>query len=141
MRDLPDTRGVPVVRADFTNDAIWEMLEAEILTPTAEGFLAHVDFVEDRALMGRDEATIVADIPRAYPHRYQHPVMFIVDAVTISTPEHPLLVVDLHEAEACEAFRAVPRQVQAIENNLSIANMDFFEFAGSVDADGVFRGF
>jgi hypothetical protein len=35
----------------------------------------------------------------------------------------------------------VPRQVQAIENNLSIANMDFFEFADSADADGVFRGF
>jgi len=49
--------------------------------------------------------------------------MFIVDAVTISTPEHPLLV------------------VQAIEHNLSIANLDLFELAGSVGADGVFRGF
>ena len=27
------------------------------------------------------------------------------------------------------------------ENNLSIANMDFREFAESVDPDGVFRGF
>ena len=29
----------------------------------------------------------------------------------------------------------------SIEANLSIANMDFGEFAGSVGADGVFRGF
>jgi uncharacterized protein DUF6924 len=28
-----------------------------------------------------------------------------------------------------------------VENNLSLANMDFEEFADSVDADGVFRGF
>jgi hypothetical protein len=28
-----------------------------------------------------------------------------------------------------------------IENNLSLANMDFEEFAEAVDPDGVFRGF
>ncbi|HLF89873.1 MAG TPA: hypothetical protein VI451_13065 [Anaerolineales bacterium] len=38
-------------------------------------------------------------------------------------------------------FRAIPSQIQGIENNLSIANMDFEEFADSVDEDGVFRGF
>jgi hypothetical protein len=32
-------------------------------------------------------------------------------------------------------------QIQAIENNLSIDNMDFEEFAGAVGSDGVFRGF
>jgi hypothetical protein len=31
--------------------------------------------------------------------------------------------------------------IQSIQNNLSIANMDFEEFANSVDDDGVFRGF
>jgi hypothetical protein len=28
-----------------------------------------------------------------------------------------------------------------VENNLTIANMDFDDFAGAVQADGVFRGF
>jgi hypothetical protein len=28
-----------------------------------------------------------------------------------------------------------------VENNLSLVNMDFVEFAESVDPDGVFRGF
>jgi hypothetical protein len=28
-----------------------------------------------------------------------------------------------------------------VENNLSLFNMDFFEFADAVEADGVFRGF
>ena len=38
-------------------------------------------------------------------------------------------------------FRAVPTSIQSIENNLSLANMDFVEFAESVDPDGVFREF
>jgi len=29
----------------------------------------------------------------------------------------------------------------SVENNLSISNMDFSDFADSADADGVFRGF
>jgi hypothetical protein len=28
-----------------------------------------------------------------------------------------------------------------MEANLSLANMDFFEFADAVDPDGIFRGF
>ena len=141
MADLPETRGVPVVRADFANDALWTQLKEEIASPTDDGFLANVEFVEDRSLAGLDEARIVEAVPRAYPHHYEHPVMFVVDGVTVSSPDHPLLVIDLSEGDASEPFRSVPRQVQAIENNLSIANMDFFEFADSADADGVFRGF
>jgi hypothetical protein len=29
----------------------------------------------------------------------------------------------------------------SVENNLSLANMDFEEFANAVDVDGLFRGF
>jgi hypothetical protein len=29
----------------------------------------------------------------------------------------------------------------SVENNLSIGNMDFDEFANAVDKDGIFRGF
>jgi len=39
------------------------------------------------------------------------------------------------------AFRCVVTEVASIEVNLSIANMDFHEFADSVGEDGVFRGF
>lgn len=38
-------------------------------------------------------------------------------------------------------FRIIPSEMWGIENNLSIANMDFRDFADSADADGVFRGF
>jgi hypothetical protein len=66
--------------------------------------------------------------------------LMVVDDLTIRSPEHPILVVDLGREPGRE-FRAAPAAVQSIENNLSIANMDFAEFADAVDEDGVFRGF
>jgi hypothetical protein len=38
-------------------------------------------------------------------------------------------------------FRCEVGEVASIEANLSIANMDFEEFADGVEDDGVFRGF
>jgi hypothetical protein len=49
-------------------------------------------------------------------------------------------VLDLGE-EPERPFRVIPREMQGIADNLAIANMDFYEFAESVDPDGVFRGF
>ncbi|WP_435208778.1 DUF6924 domain-containing protein [Micromonospora sp. bgisy143] len=138
---LPETRAVPVIRADFSDDGGWERLRDEICSPTTEGFAAAVEFVEDRSLVGLVGAAIAGCFPRAYPTRYRHPVLFVVDAVTVSLPEHPLLVVNLNEHDDTGSFRTLPRQVQAIENNLSIANMDVAEFARSTGPDGVFRGF
>ena len=56
-------------------------------------------------------------------------------------PDHALLVLDLLEESAGGEFRAVPSAVQSIENNLSIGNMDFDDFATAAGDDGVFRGF
>lgn len=68
-------------------------------------------------------------------------MIFIADSVTMTSPDHPLLVIDLRHDGTHAPFRSTPREVQSIENNLSLCNMDFFEFAEAVDADGVFRGF
>jgi hypothetical protein len=140
VADLPDTWCVPVIRADFSDDDVWARLKEEILSPTEEGFAANVEFVEDTTLVGLDEAAIAASYPRAYPHRYRHPVLFVVDHVAVSRRGHPVLVVNLNERDPSGPFRALPRQVQSIENNLSLANMDYSEFAQSAGADGIFRG-
>jgi hypothetical protein len=34
----------------------------------------------------------------------------------------------------------IPTELWSVENNLALGNMDFKDFAQSVDADGVFRG-
>ena len=141
MAGLPQTWSVPVVRADFSDDRVWQRVTQEIVTATHEGFGADVEFVEDRALIGMDAAAIAAGYPRTYPEDYRHPVVFVVDAVTVSVPEHPLLVVNLNMRVPTGPFRTLPRHVQSIQNNLSLANMDYVEFARSTGADGVFRGF
>ncbi len=69
-----------------------------------------------------------------------HSFVIVVDRTAITHPEHAVLVIDLF-ADANPTLRALPSTVQAIENNLSIANMDFEEFAAAAEDDGVFRGF
>jgi len=66
--------------------------------------------------------------------------MFMIDHIALSQPDYPILVVDLY-TELGRTFRVIPAEMWGIENNLSIANMDFEEFADAVDSDGVFRGF
>lgn len=66
--------------------------------------------------------------------------MFVVDRTTMTHEEHPVVVLDLwHEPR--RTSRVIPSQMWRVENNLSIANMDFFEFAKAVGDDSVFRGF
>jgi hypothetical protein len=64
----------------------------------------------------------------------------VADRVAHTEPDHALLVVDLHK-EPGRTFRVVPSEAWGVENNLSLANMDFEEFADAVDEHGVFRGF
>jgi len=66
--------------------------------------------------------------------------IFVADEKTFTSEEVTLLVVDLDENSGAN-FRTVLSEVAAIENNLSVANMDFEEFADSVGEDGLFRGF
>ena len=59
----------------------------------------------------------------------------------MAPPDYPILVVNLNKRDDSGPFRSVPREIASLEANLSLANMDFYEFAESAGADGVFRGF
>jgi Domain of unknown function (DUF6924) len=132
---LPVTRQSLVLRTDFSDESSWQSICAAIQAPVGD-FRAYVECVSDRAF----EGVTSTDLPSLVPEGWEHSFVFLVDRVALSSPEHPILVVDLHE-EPGRSFRIVPREAWGVENNLSIANMDFSEFAGSVDPDGVFRGF
>nr|WP_089013655.1 hypothetical protein [Micromonospora inositola] len=54
--------------------------------------------------------------------------------------EHPLLAVDLYD-EPGRTFRVPPRWYAEVSANMSIANMDFADFADAADESGTFRGF
>ena len=70
----------------------------------------------------------------------EHNFMFVVDKITLSHPDNPILVIDLI-GEPGRTFRVIPSAMWGVENNLSIANMDFADFADHTDSDGIFRDF
>lgn len=67
-------------------------------------------------------------------------MLFIPDSRALKSPDHPIKVVDLRPTEELP-FLCIPSELWGVDNNLNLANMDWREFAGAVDDDGVFRGF
>jgi hypothetical protein len=134
-RPIPETTHAAVLRADFSDDAAWAAICDQIRAPSGD-FVATVECVNDRSFEGLTPSQVPELVRPGAPHTF----LFLVDQRTIADPEHPVVVVDLY-AEPGRSFRVIPSEMWGVENNLSLANMDFDEFADSADADGVFRGF
>ena len=139
MNALPITKHPLVVRTDYDDQHVWEKICELIRAPVYEGsdtFYAYIDLLDAGELRNASEEDLLARVPNDYPHSF----VFVVDRLATHHKDFPILVIDLHD-ERGRTFRAVPSQIQGIQNNLSIANMDFCEFADNVDSDGIFRGF
>lgn len=135
MKNIPETQSSMVLRTDFSDERAWQEVCAAIKEPVGQ-FRAHVTFVSDPAFEEITREEIVAQ--RAKKNAF---FLFIVDDRTISHEEHPILVVDLWH-EPGRTFRVIPSEMWSVENNLSLANMDWRDFADKAyAADGVFRGF
>ena len=134
MRPIPETDDSVLLRTYFGDDAAWAKLCAAVQAPVGE-FRAYVTLVSDRAYA---DATIEAIV--AFATSSSRSFVFVADRVAQIDPDRPILVVDLLE-EPGRTFRVIPSEAWGVENNLSLANMDFHEFANAVDDRGVFRGF
>jgi Domain of unknown function (DUF6924) len=134
MKNIPETKNALVLRTDFSDDSAWESICAAIQEPMGE-FRAYVDCFSDPEYDGLTATQLTTLVPKG-----SQLFAFIVDQVALTHPEHPILVVNLFD-EPGRTFRVIPSEMWGVENNLSIANMDFDEFAVSADKDGIFRGF
>ena len=134
--NLPASDMSLLLRTDFSDDAAWNSLCSAVQVPSEHGFLANLDCISNPAFNGLTVGQIVTlarkDGDRAFA--------FIADSVALTHPEQPVLVVDFYD-EPGRTFRVVPIEMWGVENNLSLANMDYVDFADSADPDGVFRGF
>jgi len=141
MKQIPQTPNFLVLRTDFDNQNTWETIWERIRAPVQEGegepFYADVEAHEDVAYANLTPDDLLGLLPPDYTHS----VIFVVDNTTIASADYPILVISLEEETRGVIFRAIPSQVQAIGNNLSLCNMDFLDFADSVGDDGIFRGF
>ncbi len=135
MKEIPKTKDSLVLRTDFTDEAAWKSICKEIEKPNDHEFRAYVEFVSDPQYDGIT-AKQLARMKKSSDHLF----IFVVDSISLSNPEHPILVVDLID-KLGRTFRVIPSQMWSVENNLSIANMDFHEFADAAGDDGIYRGF
>src|SRR5687767_9875772 len=111
MKPLPQTPNPLVLRTDFSNQAAWEAIRSAIRQPVGD-FYAYVDFLEDveYADMTKDQ------LMEAVSQNYAHSFIIVADRTTTSHPDYALLVVELYQGSGRE-FRAVPAQIQSIQNN------------------------
>jgi hypothetical protein len=125
-----------VLRTDFGDDDAWEAVRAAL--DAADEF-SHATYIGDlrfaavgvEALV--DEASGAEECDRVI-------YLFLADATTMEDPGRPLLGVDLWD-EPGRTFRVPAQWFPDVSANLSIANMDFAEFADAADGSGTFRGF
>ena len=147
----------PLIRVDFTDDAAWHRIITRV-TETAD-FAApgeepqeydpNIDPIDHRSFDGISPMELGA----AFQVAGEAPgYALIADARSMSeaaADELTLIYVDLSidDEEAADlfdshmgnAFRVAAAEIASIEANLSIANMDFSEFANVADPDGVYR--
>jgi len=137
FEEIPSGFTPVVIRTNFSDDSKWEEMKKTISSPVPpEGFIAYVNFVDSRELAGKNFNEIVSMVPSGYDPGY----LFIADDEAFEDKNPSILVVEYFDGEV-KSLRAEIAQVQSIENNLSISNMDFEEFAEAVSDDGIFRGF
>ncbi|MFE9480624.1 DUF6924 domain-containing protein [Streptomyces spororaveus] len=132
----PDDLTSLVLRTDFGDEGAWDAVKAAL---DAAGEYRHATYVSELRFAGVGVQTLLAEEDAA-DEDDQIVYMFLADAVTMNDPAHPLLAVDLSD-EPGRTFRVTARWFPDISANLSIANMDFADFADAADGSGTFRGF
>ncbi|MFF0560838.1 DUF6924 domain-containing protein [Streptomyces sp. NPDC004266] len=132
----PDDLTSLVLRTDFGDDSAWDEVRAAL---DAAGEHPHATYVSELRYAGAEVRSLV-DEETAADENDQIGDVFLADATTMNDPDHPLLAVDLSD-EPGRTFRVPAQWFPDISANLSIANMDFAEFADAADGSGTFRGF
>ena len=123
-----------MLRTDYSNDKEWEHVAAIIKRPVGD-LSANVTLLSSPEYDGTtlDE---IGSLNQAAGHSF----IFVVDKVSLTHPEHPILAVDLTVIPS-QTLRVIPSELWGVENNLSLANMDFADFCAAVGEDGIFKGF
>ena len=132
----PDDLTSLVLRTDFSDDRAWDVLQAAI---DSSGAGRNATYVSDPAYASVTVQGLV-DADAAASDDDKLTYLFLADVITMADDEHPLLAVDL-STEPGRTFRLPPRSYADVSANLTIANMDFAEFADATDGSGTFCDF
>jgi hypothetical protein len=115
---------------------MWVAIVDATTRENPDGFVANLAVVDDQAWAGAS----VQDVITAHAGDNVRVVAFVFDAAAASDKErHALLCIDL-ASKKVRTMRVLPTEVWSVENNLSLGNMEWRDFA-SVLKEGVFVGF
>ena len=138
---LPSGQAALLVRTSFDDEAAWASLLERVTTPSPDGFLADVETVD---------APGYRDLParrlrELLPEGAYVTFFFVADSTTLTDPQQPLLVVPVPQAQSPfldepprEPFRVAAGSLWSVENNLSLSNCDWGDFAEQTEG-GVYR--
>lgn len=132
----PDDLTSLVLRSDFSDDAAWDAIKTAL---TGADEYRHATYVSDPAYAGVSIPALV-DADAAAGDEDKVMYVFLADAASMADDELRLLAVDLFD-EPGRTFLVPPGRFPNVSANLSIANMDFAEYADATDESGTFRGF
>ncbi|MDX3235363.1 hypothetical protein PV392_06645 [Streptomyces sp. ME03-5709C] len=144
-----------VVRTHFGDEEAWQEVLAAAAEPWDDGEGESTSLVvDDRSWEGATVERVTEFLAEKDPHL---PVVFVADESSMCTAHHALLAVNLDDEENFldteydaehgtvfgRRFRIVPNEASGMHVNLTLANMDYEDWAetASRSADGVFHGF
>lgn len=145
-----------IIRTDYNDEAAWQAVVADLMQPWGENseLEAHVHLIDDPVW-----AEVTPDGVLTAVRRDENlSVVFVADRVTMQSAHcallacnvwdededlDPMYYQELIDAPPPREFRTAPAAVHDVHANLSIANVDFEEFAeeASADPEGVLRLF
>lgn len=126
--------GAQLIKLAPARDAQWAAVATATRAPPAP-FIAKIEFVAKAEFQGKSVDEALTLLPKSYPYSF----VFFADERALTDEGFPCLCVDLLD-EKKPRFRVDAKHIASVENNLTLANMDFSEFANAAKAQGVFRG-
>jgi hypothetical protein len=129
-----DENATPLLRTDSSRPDRWDALLRAIRVPNGLGFLASVSPLTDPRLEGLTVEQ-VRELPRA---ANAETFVLVADTEALASEGFPILVVDV-SGDDLPSFRVTAACLWAVENNLSLANVDWQELLDATAADGILR--
>ncbi|MBD0737262.1 hypothetical protein BGM09_28875 [Streptomyces sp. CBMA29] len=145
-----------VIRTDFSNEGAWQAIVTALAQPW--GYNSELEsrthIIDEPDWAGAASEAVIDALEGVD----EVPVIFIADAVTMTSPHQALLAIDrspeedfldpIYDREIIDSpspreLRSTPAGVHAIHANLTLANMDFSDYAEAAaeDPTGVFHDF
>ena len=137
---LPSGTATLLVRTEFQHDEAWHQVVAAATGSGANAPESGVLPVDDPQFVGcTDEQLLRAATEN---HLAGSTVLFVADTKTMKLPDRPVLVLNMESLPGVhESFRCLPVELRLVENDLTIGNLDWEDFADSAaEQGGVYQG-